>query len=79
VANEAMPGPVHLCVGGGSTDVPAQVVWAFNGRSARVLQHLREPAQVRNLLTSSYFAASVGEVSESTVRCRVDYQRAEVA
>lgn len=70
VAHEGMPDHVHLFVRVGPTDSPAAVVRAFKGRTARVLRaefpHLRRFAKV--LWSPSYFAASVGYVSESTVR-----------
>jgi putative transposase len=70
VAKEVMPDHVHLFVRVGPTDAPAQVVRAFKGRTARVLRqefpHVCNHAKL--LLSPSYFAASVGYVSESTVR-----------
>jgi len=71
VAKEVMPDHVHLFVRVGPTDAPAAVVRAFKGRTARVLRqefpHLRGLAKV--LWSPSYFAASVGYVSEATA-CR---------
>jgi putative transposase len=65
-----MPGHVHLFVRVGSTDAPAAVVRAVKGRTARVLRaefpYLRRCAKV--LWSASYLTASVGSVSESTVR-----------
>ena len=76
VAKEVMPDHVHLFVRVGPTDAPAQVVRAFKGRTARVLRaefrHLRNHAKV--LWSPSYFAASVGYVSESTVRRYIEHQ-----
>ncbi|MGH3524643.1 MAG: IS200/IS605 family transposase [Mycobacterium sp.] len=69
VAKKVMPDHVHLFVRVGPTDAPAAVVRAFKGRTARVLQefpHLRNFAKV--LWSPAYFAASVGYVSETTVR-----------
>ena len=64
-----MPDHVHLFVRVGPVDAAA-VVRAFKGRTARVLRqefaYLRRHAKV--LWSPSYFAASVGYVSESTVR-----------
>ena len=64
----------------GST-YPAAMVRAFKGRTARVLRHefqyLRRFAKV--LWSSSYFAASVGYVSESTVRRYIGHQWDAVA
>jgi putative transposase len=72
---------VHLFLRVGPTDAPAQVVRAFKGRTARVLrqefQHLHRFATV--LWSPSYFAASVGYVSESTVRRYIDHRWDTVA
>jgi len=77
VAHEVMPDHVHLFVRVGPADAPASVVRAFKGRTTRVLRqefpHLRNHAKV--LWSSSYFAASVGYVSETTVRRYVEHQR----
>jgi putative transposase len=76
VANEVMADHVHLFVRVGPTDAPALVVRAFTGRTAGVFRHefarLRSLAKV--LWSPSYFAASVGEVSESTVRGYIEHQ-----
>jgi putative transposase len=76
VAKEVMPDHVHLFVRVGPTDAAASVVRAFKGRTARVLRqefpHLRSRAKV--LWSPSYFAASVGYVSESTVRRDIKHQ-----
>jgi len=61
---------VHLVVRVGPADAPASVVRAVKGRTARVLRqefpYLRDVAKV--LWSPWYFAASVGYVSETTVR-----------
>ena len=76
VAREVMPDHVHLFVRVGPTDTPAAVVRAFKGRSSRVLRqefpHLRTFAKV--LWSPAYFAASVGYVSEATVRRYIEHQ-----
>jgi putative transposase len=81
VANEVMPDHVHLFVGVGPTDAPAVVLRAFKGRTARVLRqefpYLHNRAKV--LWSPSYFAASVGYVSESTVRRCIEHQWDAVA
>ena len=81
VAKEVMPDHVHLFVRVGPTDAPAQVVRAFKGRTARVLRaefpYLRNRAKV--LWSPSCFAASVGYVSESTVRRFIEHQWDAVA
>ena len=70
-----MPDHVHLFVRVGPVDAPA-AVRAFKGRTARVLRqefaYLRRHAKV--LWSPSYFAASVGYVSESTVRRCIEHQ-----
>ena len=81
VAKEVMPDHVHLFVRVGPTDAPAQIVRAFKGRTARVLRaefpYLRNRAKV--LWSPSCFAASVGYVSESTVRRFIEHQWDAVA
>lgn len=76
VAHEVMPDHVHLFIRVGPTDAPAAVMRAFKGRTSRVLRqefpHLRNFAKV--LWSSSYFAASVGYVSETTVRRYIEHQ-----
>ena len=81
VAKEVMPDHVDLFVRVGPTDRPAAVVRAFKGRTARVLRQefrcLRRFAKV--LWSPSYFAASVGYVSESTVGRYIEHQWDAVA
>jgi putative transposase len=76
VAREVMRDHVHLFVRVGPTAAPAVVVRAFKGRTARVLRaefpYLRRFAKV--LWSPSYLAASVGYVSESTVRGYLEHQ-----
>jgi putative transposase len=76
VAEEVMPDHVHLFVRVGLTDAPAQVMRAFKGRTARVLRqefpYVRRFAKVS--WSPSYFAASVGYISESTVRRYIEHQ-----
>jgi len=76
VAKAVMPDQVQLFVRVGPTDAPAAVVRAFTGRTARVLRaefgYLRGFARV--LWSPSYFAASVGDVWESTVRGYIEHQ-----
>ena len=80
VASEVMPDHVHIFVRVGSTDSPGEVARALKGRTARVLRQefwwLRKgPA----LWSKSYFAASVGYVSEATVRRYIEHQWDEAA
>ena len=76
VATEVMPDHVHLLVRVGPTDAPAAVVRASKGGTARVLRQelpqLRNQAKVR--WSPSYFAASVGDVSDSMVRRYIEHQ-----
>jgi putative transposase len=81
VAKEVMPDHVHLFVRVWPSGAPAAVVRAFKGRTARVLHqelpHLRNHTKV--LWSPSYFAVSVGYVSESTVRRYIEHQWDAVA
>jgi putative transposase len=81
VAREVRSDRVHVLVRVGATDAPAAVMRAFQGRTARVLRaelpYLRGFAKV--LWSLSYFAASVGDVSESTVRRYIEHQWDAVA
>jgi putative transposase len=76
VAHEVMPDHVHLFVRVGPADAPASVVGAFKGRTARVLRaefpHLQTFAKVS--WSPAYFAASVGYVSQTTVRRYIEHQ-----
>ena len=76
VATEVMPDHGQLFVRVGPTDAPARVVWVFKGRTARVLRggfpHLGNQAKV--WWSPSSFAASVGYVSESTVRRFIEHR-----
>jgi putative transposase len=81
VAKEVMPDHVHVFVRVGPTDAPAELVRPFKGRTARVLRaeyrYLRRFAKV--WWSPSYFAASVGHVSESTVRRYIEHHWDAVA
>lgn len=81
VATEVTPDHVYLFVRVGPTDAPAAVVRAFTGRTARVLRaefpYLRRFAKF--LWSPSYFAASVGYVSESTGSRCIEHQWDKVA
>jgi putative transposase len=76
VAREVMADHVHLFVRVGPADAPAAVVRAVKGRTARLLReefpYLRDRARV--LWSAWYFAASVGYVSESTVRRYIEHR-----
>jgi putative transposase len=81
VAKEVMPDDVHLFVCVGPTDAPAAVVWALQGRTARVLgagfRYVRRFGQV--LWSRWYFVASVGFVWESAVCGYIEHQWDAVA
>ena len=81
VAREVIPDDVHLFVRVGPTDASVAVVRALGGRTARLLRaefpYLRRFARV--LRSPSYFAASVGCVSQSTVRRYSEHQWDAVA
>jgi len=80
LASKVMPDHVRVFIRVGSTDSPGEVARAFKGRTARVLRQefgwLRKgPA----LWSKSFFAASVGYVSEATVRRHIEHQWDEEA
>ena len=71
-----MPDHVHVFVRVRLTDSPAEVVRRFKGRTGRVLRAEFARLGRRSVLWSkSYFAASVGYVSERTVRRYIEHQR----
>jgi putative transposase len=75
VAKEVMADHVHLFVGVRQTDAPGEVVGRLTGRTARVLrQEFPWLATARVLWSRSYFCASVGYVSEATVRRYIERQ-----
>ncbi len=80
VVKEVMPDHMHLYVRVGPLDARA-VLRAFQGRAARVLR--REFACLRRfaraLWSPSYFAASIGYVSDLTVHCGIKHQWDAVA
>jgi putative transposase len=80
VANDVMPDHVHVFVRFWPTEAAVSVVRAFN-RTERVMRaespYLRNQAKV--LWSPSYFAASVGYVSESMVRRYIEHQWDAVA
>ncbi len=75
VADEVMPDRALLFVRVGPTDPRAAVVGAVNGPTTRVLR--QEFGQLRNfakvLWSVAYFAASVGYVSQTTVRRDIEH------
>jgi putative transposase len=80
VAREVMPDHVHLFVRVRSADSPAEVARKFKGRTSRVLRaEFAWLGRQRVLWSKSYFAASVGYVSEATVRRYIQHQSDAVA
>lgn len=81
VAKEVLADHAQLFVRVGPTDALAAAAGAFRGRTAGVLRaefvYLRRLATV--FWSPSYFAASVGDVSESTVRCYIEHRWDAVA
>ncbi len=75
VALEVMPDHVHVFVRCRAADSPADVAQAFKGRTSRVLRsEFAHLSRRRVLWSKSYFCASVGYVSESTVRHYIEHQ-----
>ncbi len=80
VASEVMPDHVHIFVRVGPTGSAGAVARLFNGRTSRVLRaEFAWLARLRGLWSTSHFAASVGYVSESTVRRYIEQQWDHVA
>lgn len=75
-ALEVMPDHVHLFVRTGPDASAALVAHQLKGFTSRVLRgefpHLR--SRLPTLWSKSYFAASVGRVSEATIRRYIDEQ-----
>jgi putative transposase len=75
-AMEVMPDHVQLFVESDPTRAPAHIAAQFKGYTSRVLR--REFGSLRSRLPTlwsrSYFAATVGHVSEATVRRYIDTQ-----
>ena len=76
-ALEVMPDQVHLFVESDPRWCVAEVVNRFKGRSSRVLRAefpvLR--SRLPTLWSRSYYAGTVGQVSESTVRAYIENQK----
>lgn len=74
---EVMPDHVHLFVEADPTRSPAEIVNRFRGPSSRFLRqefpHLR--SRLPTLWSRSYFASTVGHVSEATVRRYIENQK----
>ena len=76
-AAEVMPDHVHLFVEADPTLCVAEIVNRFKGRTSRLLRDefpfLR--SRLPTLWSRSYFAASVGAVSEVTIRSYIEAQK----
>jgi len=76
-ALEVMPDHVHLFVESDPTLCIAEIVNRFKGVSSRVLRyefpHLR--SRLPTLWSRSYYAGSVGHVSEETVKTYMENQK----
>lgn len=76
-ATEVMPDHVHLFVEADPTLCVAEIVNRFKGRTSRLLREefpgLR--SRLPTLWSRSYFAASVGAVSEATIRRYIAAQK----
>lgn len=76
-ALEIMPDHVHLFVESDPTLCVAEIVNRFKGYSSRVLRaEFRElRSRLPTLWSRSYFAGTVGAVSESTIRRYIESQK----
>lgn len=74
--HEIMPDHVHLFIETDPTVSVAEVVNRFKGRSSRVLRKEFKTLRTRipTLWTRSYYAGTVGHVSEATVRRYIENQ-----
>lgn len=76
-AVEVMPDHVHLFVESDPTLCVAEIVNRFKGRTSRILRQEFPSLRSRlpTLWSRSYFAATVGAVSEATIRRYIEAQR----
>ena len=76
-AAEVMPDHVHLFVEADPTLCVAEIVNRFKGRTGRLLREEFPALRSRlpTLWSRSYFAASVGAVSEATIRRYIAAQK----
>lgn len=74
---EVMPDHVHLFVESDPRWCIAEIVNRFKGRSSKILRaefpHLR--SRLPTLWSRSYFASTVGAVSEATIRRYIENQK----
>jgi putative transposase len=77
LAVEVMPDHVHLFVESDPTICVAEIVNRFKGRTSRILrQEFRSlRSRLPTLWSRSYFAATVGAVSEATIRRYIEAQK----
>ncbi len=76
-AVEVMPDHVHLFVESDPTLCVAEIVNRFKGRTSRILRQEFPSLRSRlpTLWSRSYFAATVGAVSEQTIRRYIEMQK----
>ena len=76
-AAEVMPDHVHLFVAADPTLCVAEIVNRFKGRTSRVLREEFRQLRTRlpTLWSRSYFAGTVGAVSEATIRRYIEAQK----
>lgn len=76
-AMDVMPDHVHLFVESGPTRSVAEMVNRFKGRTSRVLREEFPALRSRlpTLWSRSYYAGSIGTVSEATVRRYIESQK----
>jgi putative transposase len=74
---EVMPDHVHLFVEADPTLCVAEMVNRFKGRTSRVLRQEFKQLRTRlpTLWSRSYFAGTVGAVSEATIRRYIEAQK----
>ena len=78
MASQIMPDHVHLFIRVRRADSPADVARLLKGGTSRVLrQEFPWLRHSRVLWSKSYFAASVGYVSEATLQRYIEHQRGD--
>ena len=72
-----MPDHVHLFIAADPTRSVAAIVNRFKGRTSRLLRDEFKSLRSRlpTLWSRSYFAATVGAVSEATIRSCIEAQK----
>lgn len=77
LATEVMPDHVHLFVEADPTLCVAEIVNRFKGRTSRLLREEFPSLRSRlpTLWSRSYFAATVGAVSEATIKRYIEAQK----